>query len=135
MCDENIIDDNNNNDLIQFIKSKFPDIPEIFYPFYDEGKTEYDYTINLEKIASWLEVRKEHLKDLLINNFKENEDYIELKNTNNGKGIGRGKNNRKIIMLKYMCAKELCMISRTKKSQITRKFFIDVEKLLITHKI
>jgi superfamily II DNA or RNA helicase/phage anti-repressor protein len=135
MCDDNIIDDNNNNDLIQFIKSKFPDIPEIFYPFYDEGKTEYDYTINLEKIASWLEVRKEHLKDLLINNFKENEDYIELKNTNNGKGIGRGKNNRKIIMLKYMCAKELCMISRTKKSQIIRKFFIDVEKLLITHKI
>jgi superfamily II DNA or RNA helicase/phage anti-repressor protein len=135
MCDENIIDDNNNNDLIQFIKSKFPDIPEIFYPFYDEGKTEYDYTINLEKIASWLEVRKEHLKDLLINNFKENEDYIELKNTNNGKGIGRGRNNRKIIMLKYMCAKELCMISRTKKSQIIRKFFIDVEKLLITHKI
>jgi hypothetical protein len=29
-----------------------------FYTFYDEGKSEYDYTINLELIAKWLDVKK-----------------------------------------------------------------------------
>jgi hypothetical protein len=37
-------------------------------------------------------------------------------------------------MLRYTCAKELCMISRTQKSSVIRKFYIDIEKLLITYK-
>ena len=104
-----------------------------FYSFYDDGKNEYDYTINLETLAEWLEVKKGHLKDLLISNFEENDDYIELKN-NNGIGLGTGKNNRKHVLLRYMCAKELCMISRSKKSNVIRKFYIELEKLLITYK-
>jgi len=32
-----------------------------FYTFYDEGKNEYDYTINLELIAKWLDIRKDNL--------------------------------------------------------------------------
>ena len=113
------------------INSKFIDD---FYSFYDEGKNEYDYTVDLEKLAFWLEVRKDTLKDLLISNFIEGEDFIELEKKQNAKGIGRGKNNRKTIMLRYTCAKELCMISRTHKSSVIRKFYIDLEKLLITYK-
>ena len=37
-------------------------------------------------------------------------------------------------MLRYTCAKELCMISRSAKSSVIRKFYIDLEKLLITYK-
>ena len=48
--------------------------------------------------------------------------------------MGKGKNNRKSIMLRYTCAKELCMISRSLKSSVIRKFYIDLEKLLITYK-
>ena len=48
--------------------------------------------------------------------------------------MGKGKNNRKVIMLRYTCAKELCMISRSPKSSVIRKFYIDLEKLLITYK-
>jgi hypothetical protein len=48
------------------INSKFIDD---FYSFYDEGKNEYDYTIDLEKLALWLEVRKDSLKELLSANF------------------------------------------------------------------
>ena len=74
------------------IDSKFIDD---FYSFYDNDQTEYDYTIYLDKLAFWLEVRKDHLKRLLETNFKENEDYIiELKKISE-KGIGRGKNNIK----------------------------------------
>ena len=37
-------------------------------------------------------------------------------------------------MLTYTCAKMLCMISRTPKANIIRKFYIDLEKLIITYK-
>ena len=105
-----------------------------FYSFYDEGKNEYDYTVNLEKLAVWLEVQKSHLKVLLESNFVEDEDYIILNKPKNGKGLGIGKNNIKTVMLRYTCAKELCMISRSGKSSVIRKFYIDLEKILIMHK-
>ena len=113
------------------INSKFIDD---FYSFYDDGKNEYDYTIDLDKLAFWLEVRKDHLKTLLESNFSENDDYIILDKQKNGKGMGIGKNNVKTVMLRYTCAKELCMISRSEKSSVIRKFYIDLEKLLITYK-
>jgi phage anti-repressor protein len=113
------------------INSKFIDD---FYSFYDEGQNEYDYTIDLEKLAYWLQLRKDNLKVLLDSNFDENEDYVILDKPSNGKGMGYGKNNRKPIMLRYTCAKELCMISRSPKSSVIRKFYIDLEKLLITYK-
>ena len=115
------------------IDSKFIDD---FYSFYDNNQNEFDYTIDLGKLAFWLEVRKEHLKDLLKSNFNENEDYMtELKNLNdNGKGKGKGGNNKKMVLLTYTCAKMLCMISKTPKANIIRKFYIDLEKLIITYK-
>lgn len=105
-----------------------------FYSFYDDGRNEYDYTIDLNKLAFWLEIRKGHLKDLLVSNFSENEDYIIEQNKSDGKGKGIGKNNVKVVMLTYTCAKLLCMISRTAKATIIRNFYIDLEKLIITYK-
>lgn len=113
------------------IDSKFIDD---FYSFYDKNQNEYDYTIDLGKLAFWLEVRKEHLKDLLISNFNEDEDYIIQSKNPNGKGKGKGGNNTKNIMLTYTCAKMLCMISKTPKANVIRKFYIDLEKLIITYK-
>ena len=101
-----------------------------FYSFYDNGQNEYDYTINLEKVAFWLEVRKDNIKTLLESNFTENQDYILYKN-GNGKGMGIGYNKRKHIMLRYTCAKELCMLSRSEKSSSIRKCFIELEKLIM----
>jgi phage anti-repressor protein len=113
------------------IDSKFIDD---FYSFYDNNLNEYDYTINLDKLSFWLNVQKGHIKDLLKSNFIEDEDYIiEAKNIN-GKGKGKGGNNKKIVMLTYTCAKILCMISKTPKANIIRKFYIDLEKLIITYK-
>lgn len=105
-----------------------------FYTFFDENKNEYDYTIELGKIAYWLEVRKEHLKTLLESNFNENEDYIIENTKKDGKGKGTGGNNTKNVLLTYSCAKMLCMISKTPKANIIRKFYIDLEKLIITYK-
>ena len=37
-------------------------------------------------------------------------------------------------MLRYICAKELFMISKCKNASTIRKFYIDLEKLIITYK-
>ena len=101
--------------------------------FYDEGKNEYDYAINLDNIAKWLELRKGHLKDLLVSNFIEDQDYIILEKPK-GKGRGIGSNNVKPVYLTYTCAKLLCMISRSEKAALIRNYYIDLEKLLIKYK-
>ena len=102
-----------------------------FYSFYDEGKNEYDFTINLELICTWLNVRKDQAKRLLESNFLINQDYIEFKQS----GLkGKGNNNTKNIVLTYNCAKLLSMISKCEKSSIIRNYYIELEKLLITYK-
>ena len=109
------------------------DFIDDFYSFYDEGQNEYDYVIDLEKLSNWMSIQKSHLKRLLEDNFEEDEDYmIEKKTPGIGKGIG--KNNRKRVMLTYVCSKLLCMLSRTEKANIIRRFYIELEKLLISHK-
>ena len=88
-----------------------------FYTFYDEGKNEYDFTINLELVSNWLNVRKDHLKTLLVSNFVKNVDYIELKvQGEKGKGV----NNRIDVLLTYTCSKLLCMISKSEKANVIR---------------
>jgi phage anti-repressor protein/predicted GIY-YIG superfamily endonuclease len=122
--------------ITEFLK-KFSFIDETFinefYTFYDEGKSEYDYTINLELIAKWLDVKKGHLKDLLKSNFILNEDYIEFK-SQYGLGKGKGSNNIKTVLLTYECAKQLCMISKSEKATLIRKYYIELEKLIIKYK-
>ena len=54
------------------------DFIDDFYSFYDEGKNEYDYAINLNNIAKWLELIKANLKVLLLSNFIEDQDYVIL---------------------------------------------------------
>jgi uncharacterized protein YktB (UPF0637 family) len=70
-----------------------------FYTFYDDGKNEFDFTIKLDLVANWLNVRKDHLKTLLKSNFIINRDYIEEKE--NGKK-GRGINNTIHVLLTYI---------------------------------
>ena len=103
-----------------------------FYGFYDDNKNEYDFSIDLEKMAKWLEIRKDNLKRLLEANFIENQDYIQTKPST--KLSGTGKNNIKIVLLTYECSKLLTMISRCEKADLIRKYYIDLEKLLIRYK-
>lgn len=111
------------------INSKFIDD---FYSFYNEGKNEYDFTINLNNVTFWLDLRKDNLKRLLESNFVKNQDYIETKQTVKGKG--RGASNTKTVLLTYTCAKLLCMISKCEKAALIRNYYIELEKLLIKYK-
>ena len=42
---------------IKYIDNKFIDD---FYSFYDDGKNEYDYTIDFDKLVFWLGVQTVH---------------------------------------------------------------------------
>lgn len=98
-----------------------------FYTFYDEKMNIYDYSIDLEIIAEWLEVRKEHLKRLLFSNFSKNEDFIENK-------IENASTTKIIVLLTYECSKLLCMISKSPKADLIRKYYIELEKLVLKYK-
>ena len=74
-------------------------------------------------IAKWLGVEKGHIKKLLISNFEENRDYIISKETD--------ENNRKRVLLTHDCGKILCMISRSNRANLIRKYYIELEKLII----
>ena len=102
-----------------------------FYTFYDEGKSEFDFTVSLELVANWLNVRKDVLKKLLLSNFIINRDYIEEKETNKK---GKGNNNTIHVLLTFNCSKLLCMISKSEKASLIRNYYIDLEKLIITYK-
>ncbi len=129
------IDSNNIIKITDFLK-KYLTIPkdfiDDFYSFYNENN-DNNFIIDLDKLVFWLETRKHHLKELLESNFIENEDFIILGKSSSGKGMGIGKNNRKVIMLRYTCAKELCMISRYPKSKNIREYFFEINKCLIKY--
>jgi phage anti-repressor protein len=70
----------------------------------------------------------------LQSNFQIDKDYIILDKKTNVKGIGKGKNNVKTVMLRYSSAKELTMISRSEKASTIRNVYIEIESLLIKYK-
>lgn len=69
---------------------KYSDVPkkfvEDFFSFTNENYNDDDFSINIENVACQLNVRKDNLKILLINNFDENYDYdieiIKIKHLN-----------------------------------------------------
>ena len=64
--------------LIEFLK-KYSTINnnfiDDFFSLYDINDKD-KFIINLDKVSRWLNARKGHLKDTLINSYKLNTDYI-----------------------------------------------------------
>jgi len=115
-----------------FLK-KFSTIPKNFIKdFFIIAKEEYsdnELIIDFDIVCKWLNVRKDNLKTILVNNFEEDFDYIieikKKKQTNS-----TGKTTYHEILITPNCMKELCMISQTKKAKEVRKYFIALEKLI-----
>lgn len=116
----------------QFLK-QFSTIPhEFITDFFIIAKEEYmdnEIIIDFSHVTKWLNVRKDSLKKILIENFENTYDYtIEKKKKKqiNSKGATIYEN----IHLTPNCFKELCMISQTAKAKEVRKYFIEMEKLV-----
>ena len=122
------------NNLEDFI-IKRSNIPKDFLiDFFNLGGDTYGDTyknINFDDIVKWLNVQKNHLKRLLISNFKIMDDYTEKKVLI--KNNKRGANYVSKIMLTPDCFKELCMLSKSEKAKGVRKYYIIAEGLLRDH--
>ena len=98
-----------------------------FFILTNKALRETDVVIKFDLVSDWLSTRKDHLKDILLDNFEEEFDYIITKLT---KKDGAKSNNYVEIKISPQCFKEICMISQTKKAKEVRKYFLEMEKLV-----
>ena len=100
-----------------------------FFLLYTTETTDDDLVINFDNLLKWLKIRKDSLKRTLIESYIKNVDYKIKKN----KSITPGKPKEEIIITTD-CCKRLCMLSKTKKAEEVRTYFIEIEKLLNKYK-
>lgn len=120
-------------DLITFLKTyskinnKFIDD---FYGLYKPGD-KYNFCIDLQVVANWLETKKGNVKKTLIASYIENKDYIiEYKNRNNQ----HGGHNQEIILITPKCFKKIAMSSKTKRADQVRELYYELEELVDRYK-
>ena len=120
-------------ELKEFLK-KYSTVPNTFLDeFYDmqiTNNVSTDFKIDLDILSKWLDARKDHLKETLLTSYNENIDYTIKQEINKGRG---GKPTDR-IMLTNDCFKRLCMLSRSKKAEMVRTYFISLEKLIDKYK-
>ena len=120
-----------NIELINFLKkySKINnDFIEDFFSLYDM-KDKYNFCIDLDNISKWMVIRKDTLKDTLLNSYKENIDYI-IK-FNKTKSVGKPLEK---IYLTPKCFKLMAMQSKSKKAVQIREFYYELENILDQYK-
>ena len=104
---------------------KRSNIPKDFLTdFFNLGGDTYGDTyknIDFDDVVKWFDVYKNHLKRLLVANFKIMDDYTEKKILVKNKN--RGANYISKIMLTPDCFKELCMLSQSEKAKGVRKYY------------
>jgi len=102
-----------------------------FYEIYDFNESNNDeFIINLELIVKWLNTKKGKIKKTLLNSYTQNIDWI-TKKEKNGK---LSKHNKEIILLTPDCFKRLCLLSKTKKAEEVRTYYLELEKLINNYK-
>ena len=125
----------NNLSLKDFLK-KYSilsnDFIDDFYTIYDFNEyNNNDLIINIDIVAKWLNSKKGKIKETLVNSYHINIDYKISKQIQNKK---ISKSNKEIILLTPDCFKRLCLLSKTKKGEEVRTYFIELEKLINNYK-
>jgi phage anti-repressor protein len=125
-------------DAIAYVK-RLTSVPERFvdelFKFYDTHTTQKDHVILLEDVTRWLGTQKRILQRTLKRSYIQGVDYIAKKAPNpNRKQGARGANNYAITLITPDCFKRLCMLSQTKKGDMVRTYFIDVETQFMRYK-
>jgi phage anti-repressor protein len=119
-------------DLIEFLKTYTKinnTFIDDFFSLYD-SKDKYNFSINIDVIAKWFEMRKDNIKDTLVNSYKENIDYKIIKGTSNGL---KGKPKHTVLLTpKYF--KLMAMQSKTKKAIQIREYYYELEQVIDQYK-
>jgi phage anti-repressor protein len=108
------------------ISNKFIDD---FFSLYQYNTKDTEFVIDLEVLIKWLDARKSTIKETLVKSYTKNIDYTETitKKGSNGRPSAK-------VMLTPDCMKRLCMVSRTKKAEDVRSYFIELEKHIDQYK-
>ena len=127
-----------NENAIKFVK-RLTTVPEEFvdelFRFYDENSLQTDIILLLDDIAKWLDCPKIELHNTLKRSYIKNIDYKIEKAPNPNKKIGKyNSNNYNKILVSPDCFKRLCMLSRARKAEMVRTYFIDVETQFLRYK-
>jgi hypothetical protein len=100
-----------------------------FFALYD-SKDKYNFSIDIDAIAKWFEMRKDHIKKTLRESYIKNIDYKIIKNELNGL---KGKP-KETILLTPKCFKLMAMQSRTKKAIQVREYYYELEQVIDQYK-
>ena len=100
-----------------------------FFSLYKYDTKDTEFVIDLEVLTDWLGAAKATIKDTLKKSYSKNIDYTV-------KVIKTGANGRpsEKVMLTPDCMKRLCMVSKTKKAEEVRSYFIELEKHIDKYK-
>ena len=94
------------------------------------------FTMNLNFIAKWLDIKKGDLTDTIKTYYIENVDYKVVRHNpkNQKKSKKIGKRPTVNIYITTNCFKSLCMRSETPKAEEVRKYYLELEKLVDEYK-
>lgn len=114
---------------IKLFLKKYSSIPNAFiddfHSVYDRSIKD-EFKIDLDIVAKWLKCRKDNLKSTLLESYQNEVDYIIVKDDTSKKP---GRKLEKIL-LTADCFKFLCMRSKTEKSQMVRRYYVELENLM-----
>jgi phage anti-repressor protein len=120
-------------DLKNFLK-KYSSIDNFFLDeflgFYNIHTKNTEFVVNLENVAKWLNTNKNMLKTTLQNSYILNKHYI-LKE---GKTHPHGGRVNIDIFITTRTFKKLCILTKTKKGEQVRDYFLDLEDLISEYK-
>lgn len=129
-----------NAEVIKYVK-RFTSVPEKFvdelFRFYKPETAQDDFVILLDDVANWLEALKRQLRETLTRTYIKGVDYTVEKIPNPRRTPGvtlNGGNNHKRIMLTPDCFKRMCLLTRSRKGEMVRTYFIDVETQFLRYK-
>jgi hypothetical protein len=117
---------NNELDLINFIKNKSPDIPDYLIEIICKNNLLFD--IDIDNIVKLINQRKANIKRTLVKNFSKNVDYTLEK------VIERGGKPKENIFLKLVTFKKLCIILNNKKTKLLYDYIFIIEENINRYK-
>ena len=118
--------------LIKFLKTYTKinnEFIDDFFGLYDINE-KYNFSIDIEKIAKWMNYRKNDIKQTLKQSYKEKIDYKIIKGDKTGL---KGKP-KEIILITPKCFKLMAMQGKTKKSIQVREYYYELEQVLNQYK-
>jgi len=123
------------NTFLDFLK-KYSSISntflEDFFNLYNRNTSDNDFVIDLKNVAKWLKVNLKVLRETLKKSYTKNIDYID--NSNKIQKKGSGGHTLKITLLTPNCFKKICQLTKSKKGDEVREYFIKVEETLFRYK-